>query len=76
MSDDCDEEWDEADDDAAEMAPCPACGESIYEDAEQCPCCGQYITHSTSALAGRPIWFCALGLAGAVAVIVYLIRLI
>jgi hypothetical protein len=71
-----DDDWevpepDEADEDGAELVPCPACGEPIYEEAQQCPSCGEYVTGSTSALAGRPWWFMAIGVAGVVAVIVY-----
>lgn len=74
-SDDLDDAGpDEADDETAELAPCPACGEEIYEDAEQCPYCGEYVTHSTSALSGRPLWFCALGLIGVAVAIFCLIR--
>lgn len=76
MTDDWDDpEADEFDDNSIELVPCPACGEDIYEDAEQCPYCGDYVTHSASALAGRPLWFCALGLLGVFAVIIGLLRL-
>lgn len=73
---DWDNDWDEpepdeANDDSAEIVPCPACGEPIYEEAQQCPHCGEYVTRSTSALAGRPWWFIAIGAAGVLAVIVY-----
>ena len=52
----------------------PLCGEEIYEQTEQCPHCGDYVTHSTSALAGRPLWFIALGLLGIAATIYFLLR--
>ncbi len=68
------DDLDEGDDDLPDVAPCPACGEEVYEDAEQCPHCGEYVVHSTSALAGRPLWFCLLGLLGVVATIVYLLQ--
>ena len=70
--------WDdpepEAGDGEVDLVPCPACGEQIYEETQQCPHCGEYVTSSTSALGGRPWWFCALGTAGVVAAIVYLLR--
>jgi hypothetical protein len=69
-----DSEPDEADEQSGGLVPCPACGEEIYEDSQKCPCCGEYITPSTSPLVGRPWWFCALGLAGVVAVVIYLLR--
>ncbi|HUY93083.1 MAG TPA: zinc ribbon domain-containing protein [Pirellulales bacterium] len=72
--DDFDDDWeapepDDRDDDELELLPCPACGKLIYEEAEACPYCGEYVTHSTSALAGKPIWYLALAIIGVVAVI-------
>ncbi|HVA46671.1 MAG TPA: zinc-ribbon domain-containing protein [Pirellulales bacterium] len=69
-----DPEPDEADDDSSELVRCPSCREEIYEDAEQCPYCGEYVVHSASGLSGRPLWFCALGLLGVVATIIFLLR--
>lgn len=45
------EDWDQE----SMLEPCPHCGESIYEDAPQCPECGQYIVpgSSTHHPAGR-----------------------
>jgi RNA polymerase subunit RPABC4/transcription elongation factor Spt4 len=48
---------------------CPACGADVYEDAEQCPVCGEYVTHSTRAWDGKPLWWIILGVAGIIAVI-------
>ena len=43
-----DEDPDPSDTDAgteyAEQVPCPHCRKLIYEQAEQCPACGQYIS--------------------------------
>lgn len=73
MTDDWEEdEPDEGDDDLANVACCAACGEKVYEDAEQCPHCGEYVVHSTSAFADRPLWFCLLGVLGVVATIICL----
>lgn len=60
------------DDNEPELVPCPECGGEVYEDAEQCPHCGQYIKPggSKSVLSGRPLWFIALAIAGIIAVIV------
>lgn len=62
-------------DEEAETLPCPHCRAEIYEDAEQCPHCGEYVTHSTSVWAGRPWWWIVLGLLGIVAVIFVLLLL-
>lgn len=76
--DDEEDDWelpepDEDDDDSIETVACPSCGRQIYEEAEECPYCHQYVTHSTSVLAGKPIWFVALAILGIIAVIVVLL---
>jgi hypothetical protein len=38
-------------DGSSDTATCPSCGDEIYEDVEQCPHCGHYV--SSSGLAGR-----------------------
>lgn len=60
---------DEPDDDdtETEVVVCQACGAEVYEDAVQCPVCGEYVTASTSAWSGRPTWWVVLGLVGVVA---------
>ncbi|NIP85066.1 MAG: hypothetical protein GTO03_05690 [Planctomycetales bacterium] len=59
-------EWDEpdGDDDAedgyddegldADTVPCPQCGADVYEDAPQCPACGNYITYHHQL---APLWW-------------------
>lgn len=37
--------------------PCPLCAKPIYEDADYCLHCGEYIVRSTSFLEGRSLWF-------------------
>jgi len=64
---------DEFDDDTTETVPCPECGADVYEDAEQCPACGVYITHEHSALAGRPGWWIVLAVLGILATVVVLL---
>jgi predicted RNA-binding Zn-ribbon protein involved in translation (DUF1610 family) len=72
---DDDDDWDEGDDawedeDAeAALVECPKCGCDIYEDAVQCPLCGEYVTHRHSIWADKPVWWRVLGAAGIVAVI-------
>ena len=44
-------DWD--DDDASQTLPCPECGHNVYEDAEQCSACGNYITHRSQL---SPLW--------------------
>lgn len=38
----------DADDDAVDLVPCPHCGAEIYEDAEQCPICGEYVIRTST----------------------------
>ena len=66
-----DDEFDdyETGDDDSETVPCPSCGRDIFEDAERCPWCGDYVVADTSALSGRPSWWIVLGLLGVAAVI-------
>jgi len=74
-SGDEDEDEYEYEDEELEPAylPCPECGEEIYEDLQQCPYCGQYITFSTSPWVGKPVAWVLLGILGALAVIVMLL---
>lgn len=57
-------------DDEPETIPCPNCGVDVYEDAVQCPVCGEYITPEVGHLwAGRSAWWVLLGLLGVGAVV-------
>ncbi len=47
--------WDEDSDDTN---PCPHCGEAVYEDAERCPRCEQYLSRE-DAPSRQPGWFVA-----------------
>jgi hypothetical protein len=57
-----DNAFDELDDaDTGETLPCPACGQDVYEDSDQCPYCGEWII----PLKGRgdhPTWVRVVGL--------------
>jgi predicted nucleic acid-binding Zn ribbon protein len=51
-----DSEWpDEADQDSADVEPCPYCRKPVYTDAEVCPHCGSYISHE-DAPRRKPMW--------------------
>ena len=50
-----DDEWeDDSDDD--ETIPCPHCKKDIYDGAEQCPYCGNYISEEDSPREAKPLW--------------------
>ncbi|HEX8324288.1 MAG TPA: hypothetical protein VF595_10280 [Tepidisphaeraceae bacterium] len=39
---------DDADDENDVLDPCPNCKKLMYDDAEQCPYCGHYVTEETA----------------------------
>ena len=49
--------------------PCPECGTDVYEDAERCPACGEWITRRSSVWQGKPLWWVILGVLGIIAVV-------
>jgi rRNA maturation protein Nop10 len=48
--------FDTSADDEDATIPCPHCGADVYDDAEQCPACGQYLLDADAPAAGRPWW--------------------
>ncbi len=76
---DNDEEFDETDiddalDELTEVLPCPNCGADVYEDAEQCPVCGYYITSfNHRPWSSHGWWWIALGAVGTLATIYVLL---
>jgi hypothetical protein len=51
----------EDDEESVDLLPCPECGAEVYEEAERCPACGNYIVHESSVWSGRPFWWILLG---------------
>jgi hypothetical protein len=64
---------DESDDDATATLICPHCGAEVYEDAEYCPVCDNFISPRANAISNRPLWWILLGLAGVVATLAVLV---
>ena len=64
--------WDLDDEADTCTVPCPECGHEVYEDAEQCPVCGQYVVFGSHALSGRSTLWKVVGLSGVIAVILAL----
>lgn len=63
------DDWPE-EDDSCGTVPCPNCGGKVYEDAEQCPLCGEYIVRGGGRVwSGKPLWWLLLGLAGVLALV-------
>jgi hypothetical protein len=44
---------DDANDDTE---PCPYCGVAVYEDAERCPHCENYLSREDAPPTRRPLW--------------------
>lgn len=64
------EEWEDQDpdapldvdlaDDSDDAVPCPACGRDVYEDADQCVHCGEWIIPSVTGAGGLHwVWIAA-----------------
>jgi predicted RNA-binding Zn-ribbon protein involved in translation (DUF1610 family) len=68
------EDWPDDDDGETLTISCPNCGADIYEDAEQCPHCGEYVERNSTSVvwAGRPGWWILLGGLGIIATIIAL----
>jgi len=54
----------ETDESSTPTVPCPACGKDVYEDADRCCHCGQYITHAAEH-PSRLWWYVAFALVAA-----------
>ncbi len=57
------EAWDgdDPDDDDDPTIPCPRCSEPIFDDAERCTSCGEYLSREESG--PRKPWWLVLGVA-------------
>jgi hypothetical protein len=50
-----DDEYD-ADEEEGATDECPYCGRGIYDDAVQCPHCGNYLSKVDAPRQGMPVW--------------------
>jgi len=76
-SDDTDElngrEWPDPDDDpesAVDTVPCPFCKGQVYEDAEWCPTCRNYLFYDGSLGRQKP-WWLVVGVVVCLLVVLY-----
>jgi hypothetical protein len=51
-----DQSVEQPDDDDESTAPCPYCRRETYDDAPQCPHCGQYISEEAAPAVRKPWW--------------------
>ncbi len=78
QDDDNDEDFDDpqtpeladVDEDSVDTERCPGCGKAVYEEAEICPHCRNYISREDSLPPRKPIWIIIVAVAALVAVIV------
>ncbi|MHC4294952.1 MAG: hypothetical protein ACYSTL_05145 [Planctomycetota bacterium] len=63
------------DDAPSETVPCPLCSAEVYEDADRCNICGQYISPHLQNQPLQAIWWFLLMIVGIAAVIWVAIRL-
>ncbi len=72
-NDDLDEDdyagFNTAPDDDDPTVACPHCGEEVYDDAEQCPACGRYLSREDAPAAARP-WWIVIGVAVCLVIVV------
>jgi len=77
-----DDYYDEEEDDYNDDSPdawyeCPLCGAEVYDEADLCPACDQYMTPQLVTRSDkRPMWYIILGMAGILAVLLTLSGLI
>ena len=62
---DDDEDWDDDD----ETMPCPLCGEPVYDDSEQCPNCGRYLSREDAPY--RKPWWVVAGVVACLAMVTW-----
>ncbi|GAB4145916.1 MAG: hypothetical protein Tsb009_18310 [Planctomycetaceae bacterium] len=66
------EHWQDNENDETPTVTCSNCGADVYEDADSCPRCGEFLVAAHSPLAGKPAWFVAIGIVGILAVLILL----
>jgi predicted nucleic acid-binding Zn ribbon protein len=64
----------EGDMDIVDTVPCPNCGKPVYDGAEQCPRCGNYISAEERPTA-KPMWFVIAALVCLAIVLFWMLRL-
>ena len=50
-------DMDPEDDDGEDTQPCPFCGKAIWEKADLCSHCGNFVAFPEESIQQRPVWF-------------------
>jgi hypothetical protein len=50
-------DMDGSDDDGEDTQPCPFCGKEIWEKADLCSHCGNFVAFPEVTVHHRPVWF-------------------
>lgn len=61
--------FDTSGDDQDTTLPCPHCGEDVYDDAEQCPQCGRYLSREEAPTGSRS-WWIVIGVAVCLVIVI------
>lgn len=73
FDDDYDDDEDFEDDDPYGWYECPLCGAQVYDGANLCPACDEYMTPVLVTRSDlKPMWYIFLGMAGILAVLLTL----
>jgi predicted nucleic acid-binding Zn ribbon protein len=60
------------DQDVVDTVPCPSCGKPVYDGAEQCPRCGNYLSKEEHA-AEKATWIIVTGFVCLVIVVLWVL---
>jgi len=51
------EDIDLQDEEGTDVVPCPACGVDVYQSADRCPACGQFVVPGAGATSPGICWW-------------------
>ena len=51
-----DDDWEAEADESEDTCPCPYCGRQVYDDAERCPYCEQYLSGEDAPASPKSLW--------------------
>ncbi len=70
-TEDPDESDQDDEDDPSDVVTCPRCGREVYEHADRCPHCGEYVTPGTAS--SRPWWVIVAAILTLLAILLWLV---